>query len=43
MPYFDVVYSVTDDARLDTEEPYTAGMLLKQADIVSIELLDYNA
>jgi len=41
--YFEVVYSLTEDGKLGAMVPYSAGMLLKRADIRSIELIDYAA
>jgi hypothetical protein len=41
--YFEVVYSVTEEGRLGTVVPHTAGLLLKRADIQSIELINYDS
>lgn len=41
--YFEVVYSLTEGGRLDAVVPHTAGLLLKRADILSVELIDYES
>jgi hypothetical protein len=41
--YFEVVYFVTEEGHLGAVVPHTAGVLLKRADIRSIELIDYDS